>query len=316
MALIGAQIISPTEFDVQLSKHIVGKRPPAIDFATKLIKEAVLGPAPVALRTDFSACLTALECSSRNHDDEGESVDLFQQLATYEAESRMISETADSDELVVKEQLIIIMNEWIHLMKHPSTSEKLQLAFVLQLQRLGITTDDQLSCMFFRKIIETSVEQALRTTSQTAHSSVAHYISIDAVARILVLLVKYQHDQNDSKISRAANFSRMLSILMLVFANRHNCAKELFNQKPFFRLYSSILSELHAIEGSVAEDYADLMLILSESFMTMQPLHFPGFTFAWMTLISHRLYMPKILSLPNQQGWLIFSEILLRYYAS
>jgi CCR4-NOT transcription complex subunit 1 len=45
-----------------------------------------------------------------------------------------------------------------------------------------------------------------------------------------------------------------------------------------------------------------LILIYSnKTFHTLQPLFFPGFTFAWLSLISHRLFMPKLLLAENQK---------------
>jgi CCR4-NOT transcription complex subunit 1 len=39
--------------------------------------------------------------------------------------------------------------------------------------------------------------------------------------------------------------------------------------------------------------------ISSETFQSLQPVFFPGFVFSWMALISHRLFLPKVLITPN-----------------
>ena len=39
----------------------------------------------------------------------------------------------------------------------------------------------------------------------------------------------------------------------------------------------------------------------SDTFSSLQPTYFPGFAFSWMSLISHRLFMPKLLLSENRE---------------
>ena len=39
----------------------------------------------------------------------------------------------------------------------------------------------------------------------------------------------------------------------------------------------------------------------SHSVNTLQPMFFPGFTFSWVGLISHRLFMPKLLMMKDKE---------------
>lgn len=39
----------------------------------------------------------------------------------------------------------------------------------------------------------------------------------------------------------------------------------------------------------------------SDTFSSLQPTYFPGFAFSWMCLISHRLFMPKLLLSENRE---------------
>lgn len=47
-------------------------------------------------------------------------------------------------------------------------------------------------------------------------------------------------------------------------------------------------------------------LLPSDTFNTLQPIFFPGFAFSWMSLISHRLFLPKLLSAENREVSSIF----------
>ena len=70
---------------------------------------------------------------------------------------------------------------------------------------------------------------------------------------------------------------------------------------------------------------------LSDTFSSLQPTYFPGFAFSWMSLISHRLFMPKLLLSDNRevstslsglasnahdrkQGWSAFYKLLLSLF--
>ena len=43
----------------------------------------------------------------------------------------------------------------------------------------------------------------------------------------------------------------------------------------------------------------------SDTFSSLQPTYFPGFAFSWMSLISHRLFMPKLLLSDNREVRLV-----------
>jgi hypothetical protein len=68
-----------------------------------------------------------------------------------------------------------------------------------------------------------------------------------------------------------------------------------FDQKPFLRLFSSILNDLKVIELENASLYRKLLFLMSESFYTLQPLNVPAFSFSWIQLISHRNFLSSLL---------------------
>lgn len=306
--LMRAQIIVPSEFDVQLAKQISMHKPSAIDFAIGLILEAVLGPTPVALRTDFTSTLDALDVLTGIEPIAGV-FELFAQLQrTHPRSSTDVHENFSLEDMIVKEQLSLIFMEWVHLISHPATTEKMQLAYLLQLQDTNITSDDTLVSFFFRCIVEQSIESANRMMPVAQNGTTAHYLVIDAVAKIVVLMLKYTPPQDDEQSLR--NFRRFLHIAVMVFVHEHDTTKSIFNQKPFFRLFASIFSELHANSNSLGNLFPQLLGIVCDSLLVLQPNHYPGFTFSWTTLISHRLFMPKLLASNEVENWPRYAELL------
>lgn len=55
---------------------------------------------------------------------------------------------------------------------------------------------------------------------------------------------------------------------------------------------------------------ADFYTFLGDIFNSLQPIVLPGFTFSWIALISHRLFLPQILELPDKIGYGIGVKLL------
>lgn len=306
--LMRAQIIVPSEFDVQLAKQINLHKPAAVEFGIGLMSEVVLGSAPVALRTDFTSSLDALDTLAQSEQVPGLS-ELFELLQTPRRTITLSTDEYSFDDLLVRDQLSLIFMEWVHLISHPTTTEKMQFAYVLQLQNAGITINDDLTTLFFRCIIEQSIESAIRMMPVAQNGSTAHYLVIDAVTKLIVLMLKSHSRQHDST-ETVENFRRILGIAIVIFAREHDTAKTAFNQKPFFRFFASLFSEMHTNSISLSTCMQPFLSVIAEELQVLQPLHYPGFTFSWMTLISHRLFMPKLLDANQELTWPKFRDLI------
>lgn len=104
--------------------------------------------------------------------------------------------------------------------------------------------------------------------------------------------------------------TKILSIVVLVLANMHEEQGAVFQQKPFFRFFSSLVNDLHSMEVHLGSAYFHLLVAISDTFSSLQPMYFPGFAFSWLSLISHRHFMPKLLA-ENREGWSAFHKLLL-----
>jgi len=56
-----------------------------------------------------------------------------------------------------------------------------------------------------------------------------------------------------------------------------------------------------------------LLLEFRDAFHFLRPAVYPGFVFAWLELVSHRMFMPKILADP--QGWPFVAELLIDFFS-
>ena len=172
--------------------------------------------------------------------------------------------------------------------------------------------------MFFRVCTEVSVDSYIKQKAVGGSPATGIFSPIDAFSRLIVLMIKYHADPTGANNEQAKVHYRtkILSIVVLVLAQSHEELGVHFQQKPFFRLFSSLLHDLHATESSLGHAYVQTLLAISNTLNTLQPSFFPRFTFSWMSLVSHRLFMPKLLEADQREGWGAFHRLfasLLRF---
>jgi CCR4-NOT transcription complex subunit 1 len=69
--------------------------------------------------------------------------------------------------------------------------------------------------------------------------------AIDAYARLIVLLIRqYTDGTGNQAVVKVALAKRIMSIIMLVLVQSHENEKGNFNQRPIFRLFSSLFNDL------------------------------------------------------------------------
>ncbi|KAG2174664.1 hypothetical protein INT44_006928 [Umbelopsis vinacea] len=315
-ALIKAGLIILPEQDLELAKLIDSGRPTVIDFTARLIRACAFDEPPCATRQDFTASLEALGRLIQRGK-VPDSVILLQDEIRRRSQSQAPKEAEDEEAGGLREQLQFLFAEWVRLFQHPSSNDKAFVAFVTQLSQRGVFNVDDISSMFFRTCIETCLDHAIQYKALTEQSTpAAAYHPIDAFAKLVVLVLKMQVENGkpDSGITATNQFTRVLSITVLVLAQHHEHRRQQFNQRPFLRLFSSLLSELSSNEQALQAIYFQLLESLGNTFLALQPFYFPGFTFAWLQLISHRQFMPKLFLIENQKGWPIFQRLLISLF--
>ncbi|CAB4419785.1 unnamed protein product [Rhizophagus irregularis] len=311
VALIKAGLINASDQDTQLAKLIENGRPTVIDFTTKLIRECALRDPPCAKRSDFVDSLDALTRLTQRGKAPEAVIQLLEDLRPRVNREVLNKEV---ENMGLRDQLTYFFVEWVRVYQHSASNEKTYATFIIQLQQQGVLKGEEISSMFFRVCTEMSVDHYLKQKATIQATPVVAYQAIDAFSKLIVLLVKYHSDPEgiNNNVAKINYLTKILSIIVLVLAQAHEQRRQQFNQKPFFRLFSSLLNDLNSYEQQLQPIYFQILTALSNNtFHTLQPLFFPGFTFAWLSLISHRLFMPKLLLAENQKGWPAFHKLLL-----
>ncbi|KAI8608596.1 CCR4-Not complex component, Not1-domain-containing protein [Chytriomyces sp. MP71] len=307
--MIRANMLPIIDLDIQLARMIDAGQPGMVDLVVTLLREVLLGETPFVAYDAFFNCTMML--SERAEEDES----AISLLSDIKSRFSIISlkkagKDLESDEL--RESLGILFSEWVKLYHHPSSSEKTHKAFVIRLQDLGVLHDEDISSMFFRVCTELSVDLYIQAKSTSNVSPYTPFQAADAFSRLIVLLVRYcvEPDGAPGNSAKLDLTTKILYIIVLVLVHSHEQGRSQFNQRPFFRLFSSLLYDLNLFEDQLSNVYYQILFKISNTLHTLQPSFLPGFTLSWLQLISHRYFMAKLLAAESQKGWPFFQRLL------
>ncbi|KAF9185667.1 hypothetical protein BGZ51_002497 [Haplosporangium sp. Z 767] len=308
VTLIKAGLVSLVDQDIQLARLIDIGRPGVVEYTIKLIRECVLSEQPCASRNEFINSLNVLNRLIQRGGKAVEPIMLL--IEDIRRRSQVPREaTKDVDNSVLREQLAFIFAEWIRVYQLPTSNDKEYGAFINSIQQQGVLKGEEISSLFFRVCTEMSVESYIK---YKVTNTAAAYQGVDAFVKLIVTLVKHYSDPQGVNHSGAkvTYLTTLLSIIVLVLAQAHEQRRGQFNQKPFLRLFSGLLTEMMTSYESSPNMYFQILTAFSNTFHTLQPLVFPGFTYGWLSLISHRAFMPKLLLVDNGKGWASFQKLL------
>ncbi|KAG8856743.1 hypothetical protein FRB96_006246 [Tulasnella sp. 330] len=317
MALIRSRLISPAEQDMPLAKMVSREFGQAVThFAVTLVREAVLGEDPCATKNQFANTIEALSRAVTSNVATPEILRLLEDMGLRRP-APFQPGTPD-----ITEGLMHHFADWVRIYQRSPSSEKAFVGWVTQVTAQGILRGEDLSSLFYRVCVETSV-QMYHKFMAAGESSLA-FQPIDALSRLITLMIKYNGDASSTNAvpTKVHYLTKILSIVVLVLARAHEDETVEFKQRPFFRLFSSLLADLSSIESNLQTAYFHLLIalcahtnrLISDTFNTLQPIYFPGFAFSWMSLISHRLFLPKLLLSENREGWTAFHRLLLSLF--
>lgn len=161
----------------------------------------------------------------------------------------------------LRDGLYHAFQKWVIIYQQAAQPEKTFVNFISDLTKKGILAED-MSPLFFRVCAESSVSHYMKCMTAGEYSYAFH--SLDATSRLIVYMIKYQGDQlgNNTGEAKVHYLTKILSIFVLVLANMHEEQGAVFQQKPFFRFFSSLLNDFHAIEGQLGSVYFNLLIAI------------------------------------------------------
>lgn len=233
----------------------------------------------------------------------------------------------------LRQQIVNLLDEWMRLCMYPNQAENTYSNYLIRvLQQQVLATADS-SVRFFRIITQLCINSALVSRAKPDQSGVAQpvedgqltYTAVDALAKLIVFLVKFIDPSAAVPVAGTTSASlpvpntptkiRLLTLFLnasaLVLRRDGDRKKKAFNQRPYLRLYSSLLQDLNTPDPALDSNNPDVLLAFGYTFHLLRPSRVPGFALSWLELISHRMFMPKCLvSKQNPQAAGVLHRLL------
>ena len=298
-ALLEVQLMEFSYVDTILAKAILARRIEALGCLASLMDLLLFTENPIALRADFATSLGAMGQWLYQQPD----LPVAQGILSKLQSSSGVANDQDEDPLSPKQyQAQYIFAEWMTLYQHPQPSDGMFTAFVMQVHQRELLDSPHEMVRFLRVCIEGAVK-ALEHHDPGSTNPLDAYVPVDALARFIVLLVRNQGETNGvARTSKAAYMDSILSLVALILNNHHVCRGEQFSQRTFFRLLSSVLydwQEFGAVQG--AQGDREMSLVFARVLQMLEPSSFPGFTYGWLGLVSHRAFVSGLLRWADEE---------------
>ena len=309
VALIKADMIEWQRIDLATSKALSQRKEGSLEFLSLLIDNVLLNDRPIALFADLAKSLEV----AWQWIDEDPSLDVGQALKTKLTSSGVPHHVGRSGSEVLlarQDQMDYLFEEWVRLCGNTNASEKAKDYFISQMYNKQYLSNHEDLLMFLRLAIDSSIERFEVHASNNGSVSEV-YLPADSLAKLIAMLVTNREREGEVKGNKAAFYKSILSLIVLVLNHHHVMRGENFNQKVFFRLFATVLYELNASAAELSEmEQTEMTLAFAETLLSLKPSHFPGFMFGWLGLVSHRDFLPVLMSIPNEGGWGPLSDIV------
>ncbi|KAJ7074336.1 Not1-domain-containing protein [Mycena amicta] len=320
VTLLRSGLLSIGPLDQQLAKVLfTDPRPSLLSYVAALVRECLSNDPPVATQSQFHFSIEVMNQLARDgkaNDDANRLLDDLRGVrrAAPESQPRAAAPAVKPETEQLRERLFIWFQQWVNIFQRSPSPEKNFVPFITQLTKQGILKVEDISSFFFRVCAEASVNNYVKCISNGEFDYA--FQALDAMSRLIVYMIKYHGDASgvNNDQAKVHYLTKILSIFVLVLANIHEEQGPSFQQKPFFRFFSSLINDLHAIETHLGPVYFQLLIAISDTLSSLQPTYFPGFAFSWMCLVSHRCFMPKLLLSENREGWSAFHKLLLSLF--
>lgn len=308
-SLLKVQLVSPLKLDSSIGKLIAeSANPVLVKFACSLLLNVFGfdGARPIALRSEFAYTLESLSHYVPGEAEEQKQAgaarnELFDMLKKSNYPALPNTEKPDNEGYA---QMGYIFTEWVKLMAHGDASASLRKAFISNLFHCGILTEPSKFELFFKAATDISTTAFATEHEIRSRTQREELLSADSFASLIVdIVLRFSKDHATDAIEYLKN---ILDVIVLVMANEHETSKATWNERAYFNIFSSLLcmwSEASVLDSQATAHMDHLFFpVMGETFNSIQPIIYPGFTFAWITLIAHRMFLPKLLGLPESKG--------------
>ncbi|XVE76912.1 hypothetical protein DITRI_Ditri13aG0018400 [Diplodiscus trichospermus] len=224
-------------------------------------------------------------------------------------------EALEADPAGFKEQVSMLFAEWYQICELPGANDGPCNHYIVKLYQNGLLKGDDVTERFFRIITELSVAHCLSsevmssgTLQAPQQTQTLSFLAIDIYAKLVLSILKYcPVEQGSSKLFL---MSKILTVTVRFIQKDAEDKKASFNPRPYFRLFINWLLDLGSLDLGTDGANFQILTAFANAFHALQPLKVPSFSFAWLELVSHRSFMPRLLIGNAQKGWPYIQRLL------
>lgn len=338
--LISSNLVNISQFDTSLAQLMDnGNNFSAVTFAMQLVQHYFVDARPNQLMNDndfFNSIDLLIRISGHHRAPEGLShlIEILQ--LTYDPNSLVLdrvnsgpTQHIHSGILQVRtndyddppgfiEKVEYLLKDWVTIYHTQAIGRdpiKTFGMFVSKMNLYGILKTDDLITRFFRQATQLCIDLVYRnlndSTVSLQQTKAKVFQWIDAFVRLISLIVKHSGESGHSA-TKINLLNKILGIIVGVLLQDHEHHGISFQQLGYHRLFIMLFLELSAPEPILENISLNIITAFCHTYHILRPSMAPGFCYSWLELISHRVFIGRILALiPQQKGWSMYSQLLL-----
>ena len=214
-----------------------------------------------------------------------------------------------------------LLREWVNAYHSRDAGKDSRHAFVVFVQLMnqhGILKTDDLITRFFRMSTQMCVDLCYRALGEQNNSPTLVrakcFHTLDAYVRLITLLVKHSGETQNT-ITKVNLLNKVLGIVAGVLLIDHDVrnvefqqVKKIKNGKyeslltfvcfqvPYHRIFIMLFLELNTPDQVLENINFQVLTAYCNMLHVLRPAKAPGFAYAWLEIVSHRVFMGRILA--------------------
>ncbi|KAJ0245364.1 Transcription regulator [Hirschfeldia incana] len=346
IGLIQRELLNLAEYNVHMAKHLDGGRnKSATDFSISLLQSLVTeGSSVISELHSLVDALAKLSSKSGSPESLQQLIDIIRNPVTNTSdhsdsaigienidkqskdkkvvcnttantEENTNLELVESESAGFRSRVSTLFESWYQICEVSGANETACSQYVLHLPEAGLLKGDNTTESFFRILLELSVAHCISSeefssgavqSPQQAQSP--SFLIIDIYAKLVYSILKYFPEQESS--SKLFLLSEIMAVTVRSIQKDAEDKKTSLNPRPYFRLFINWLLDLCSLDPGTDGSNFQVLTAFANAFHALQPLKIPAFSFAWLELVSHRSFMPKLLTVNGQKGWPYVQRLL------
>ena len=157
---------------------------------------------------------------------------------------------------------------------------------------MGIDSDPKLLYSFCKVMVQTSIEKTIIYGDESGEKRPPDRLDfryIDSFVKLIVFILKM------FSFNKHEFMTKVLEFIGEVLEEDYRVNTVQFNQRPYYRMLMNILTAVNH-SGCFNQKTQGLILFsIADLFKSLSPSFYPGFSFSWLELISHKQFLPHFL---------------------